>query len=76
MQHTNLDQTLHMTIFYSWKLPCTQGDRLARSDRELLSTLSAITDRKGGFGSLGDTWGEATMAHGWLMLTVLGGCGV
>jgi len=48
-------------------------DRLARSTRDLLNTLAAITDRKAGFRSLGDTWADTTTAHGCLMLTVLGG---
>jgi len=38
-----------------------------------LNTLAAITDRKAGFRSLGDTWADTTTAHGRLMLTVLGG---
>jgi DNA invertase Pin-like site-specific DNA recombinase len=48
-------------------------DRLARSTRDLLNTLAAITGRKAGFRSLGDTWADTTTAHGRLMLTVLGG---
>jgi DNA invertase Pin-like site-specific DNA recombinase len=32
----------------------TRLDRLARSTRDLLNTLAAITDRKAGFRSLGD----------------------
>ena len=48
-------------------------DRLARSTRDLLNTLAAITDRKAGFRSLGDTWADTTTAHGRLMFTVLGG---
>lgn len=51
----------------------TRLDRLARSTRDLLNTLAAITDRKAGFRSLGDTWADTTTAHGRLMLTVLGG---
>lgn len=51
----------------------TRLDRLARSTRDLLNTLGAITDRKAGFRSLGDTWADTTTAHGRLMLTVLGG---
>jgi DNA invertase Pin-like site-specific DNA recombinase len=51
----------------------TRLDRLGRSTRELLNTLAAITDRKAGFRSLGDTWADTTTAHGRLMLTVLGG---
>ena len=51
----------------------TRLDRLARSTRDLLNTLAAITDRKAGFRSLGDVWADTTTAHGRLMLTVLGG---
>jgi DNA invertase Pin-like site-specific DNA recombinase len=52
----------------------TRLDRLARSTRELLNTLAAITEKKkAGFRSLGDTWADTTTAHGRLMLTVLGG---
>lgn len=47
-------------------------DRLARSTPCLLNIFAAITDRKAGFGSLGGTWADNTMAHGRLMLTVLG----
>ena len=47
-------------------------DRLARSTRDLLNTLAAITDRKAGFRSLADTWADTTTAHGRLMLTVGG----
>jgi DNA invertase Pin-like site-specific DNA recombinase len=47
-------------------------DRLARSTRDLLNTLRAITDRNAGFRSLADTWADTTTAHGRLMLTVLG----
>ncbi len=48
-------------------LMVTWLDRLARSTRDLLKTLPAITR------SLGDTWADTTAAHGRLMLTVLGG---
>jgi len=51
----------------------TRLDRLARSTRDLLNTLAAITDRKAGFRSLGDTWADTTTMHGRLILTVLGG---
>jgi hypothetical protein len=51
----------------------TRLDRLARSTRDLLNTLAAITDRKAGFRSLSDAWADTTTAHGRLMLTVLGG---
>ena len=51
----------------------TRLDRLARSTRDLLNTLAAITGSKAGFRSLGDTWADTTTAYGRLMLTVLGG---
>jgi DNA invertase Pin-like site-specific DNA recombinase len=54
-------------------LMVTRLDRLARSTRDLLNTLAAITDRKAGFRSLGDTWPDTTTAHGRPTLTVLGG---
>lgn len=54
-------------------LMVTRLDRLARSTRDLLNTLAAITARKAGFRSLGDAWADTTTSHGRLMLTVLGG---
>ena len=54
-------------------LTVTRLDRLARSTRDLLNTLAAITGKKAGFKSLGDTWADTTTAHGRLILTVLGG---
>src|SRR5216683_6732410 len=52
----------------------TRLDRLARSTRDLLNTLAAITEKKkAGFRSLGDAWADTTTAHGRLMLTVVGG---
>jgi DNA invertase Pin-like site-specific DNA recombinase len=51
----------------------TRLDRLARSTRDLLNTLAAITDRKAGFRSLADAWADTTTSHGRLMLAVLGG---
>src|SRR6266403_2619179 len=47
--------------------------RLARSTRDLLNTLAAITAKKAGFKSIGDTWADTTTSHGRLMMTVLGG---
>jgi DNA invertase Pin-like site-specific DNA recombinase len=52
-------------------LMVTRLDRLARSTRELLNTLAAITGKEAGFRSLGDAWADTTTAHG--RLTVLGG---
>ena len=54
-------------------LMVTRLDRLARSTRDLLNTLAAITGRKAGFRSLADAWADTTTSHGRLMLTVLGG---
>ena len=54
-------------------LTVTRLDRLARSTRDLLNTLAAITAKKAGVKSLGDTWADTTTSHGRLMLTVLGG---
>jgi DNA invertase Pin-like site-specific DNA recombinase len=52
----------------------TRFDRLARSTRDLLNTLAAITEKKAGFRSLGDAWADTTTAGtARLMLTVLGG---
>jgi DNA invertase Pin-like site-specific DNA recombinase len=51
----------------------TRLDRLARSTRDLLNTVSDIAAKKAGFRSLGDTWADTTTAHGRLMLAVLGG---
>jgi DNA invertase Pin-like site-specific DNA recombinase len=51
----------------------TRLDRLARSTRDLLNTLAAITGKKAGFRSLADAWADTTTAHGRLMLTVPGG---
>jgi hypothetical protein len=49
----------------------TRLDRLARSTRDLLNTLAAITGKKACFRSLGDARADTTTAHGRLMLTVL-----
>ena len=51
----------------------TRLDRLARSTRDLLNTLAAITGKKAGFRSLADTWADTKTAQGRFMLTVLGG---
>src|SRR5712675_1434563 len=50
-------------------LMVTRLDRLARSTRDLLNTLAAITAKKAGFRSLGDAWADTTTSHGRLMLT-------
>jgi DNA invertase Pin-like site-specific DNA recombinase len=48
-------------------------DRLARSTRDLLNVIDAVSTRGAGFRSLRDTWADTTTPHGRLMLTVLGG---
>ena len=54
-------------------LTVTRLDRLARSTRDLLNVVAAISERGAGFKSLKDTWADTTTPHGRLMLTVLGG---
>jgi DNA invertase Pin-like site-specific DNA recombinase len=54
-------------------LGVTRLDLLARSTRDLLIILVAITAKKAGFRSLSDAWADTTTSHGRLMLTVLGG---
>jgi len=54
-------------------LMVTRLDRLARSTRDLLNTLAAITAKGAGFRSLGDGWADTTTPHGRLLLVVLGG---
>lgn len=56
-------------------LMVTRLDRLARSTRDLLNTLAAITDRGAGFRSLSDPWADTTTAHGRLLVSILGGLG-
>jgi DNA invertase Pin-like site-specific DNA recombinase len=51
----------------------TRLDRLARSTRDLLNTLAAISERGAAFRSLADAWADTTTPHGKLMITVLGG---
>jgi len=51
----------------------TRLDRLARSTRDLLNVLAAITAQVAAFRSLHDAWADTTTPHGRLMLTVLGG---
>jgi len=54
-------------------LVVTRLDRLARSTRDLLNVIAALTERGADFKSLKDTWADTTTPHGRLMLTVLGG---
>jgi DNA invertase Pin-like site-specific DNA recombinase len=48
-------------------------DRLARSTRDLLNILDAISKAGAGFKSIADTWADTTTPHGRLLLTILGG---
>src|SRR6476661_3268938 len=54
-------------------LVVTRLDRLARSTRDLLNVIDALTKKGADFKSLRDTWADTTTAHGRLMVTVLGG---
>ena len=54
-------------------LVVTRLDRLARSTRDLLNVIDAVTKKGSDFKSLRDTWADTTTAHGRLMVTVLGG---
>ena len=51
----------------------TRLDRLARSTRDLLNVLDAISKAQAGFRSVADTWADTITAHGKLMITILGG---
>ena len=51
----------------------TRLDRLARSTRDLLNILDAVTKAGATFKSLSDAWADTTTPHGRLILTVLGG---
>jgi DNA invertase Pin-like site-specific DNA recombinase len=51
----------------------TRLDPLARSTRDLLNVLDAVSKAGGAFKSLSDQWADTTTPHGRLMLTVLGG---
>jgi DNA invertase Pin-like site-specific DNA recombinase len=46
-------------------LMVTRLDRLARSTRDLLNTLAAITGKKAGFPSLGDAWASEPYRSRW-----------
>ena len=50
----------------------TRLDRLARSTRDLLNVLAAISEKGAGFKSLADPMIDTTSAHGRLILAVLG----
>jgi DNA invertase Pin-like site-specific DNA recombinase len=42
----------------------TRLDRLARSTRDLLNVLAAISEKGAGFRSIADVWADTTTAHG------------
>jgi DNA invertase Pin-like site-specific DNA recombinase len=50
----------------------TKLDRLARSTRDLLNTIAAITDKGAGFRVLDNPAMDTTSAHGRLLLNILG----
>jgi len=50
----------------------TRLDRLARSSKDLLNTLDAVTKRGAGFKSIGDPMIDTTSPHGKLIIAVLG----
>lgn len=54
-------------------LMVTRLDRLARSTRELLNILDAITRKGAGFRSLGDGWADTTTPHGRLTVAAVEG---
>jgi DNA invertase Pin-like site-specific DNA recombinase len=58
---------------YGDVLLVTRLDRLARSTRDLLNVLDAVSNAGAAFKSLSDQWADTTTPHGRLMLTVLGG---
>ena len=50
----------------------TKLDRLARSTRDLLNTLATVTDKGAGFKVLDNPAMDTTIAHGRLLLNILG----
>jgi DNA invertase Pin-like site-specific DNA recombinase len=50
----------------------TRLDRLARSTRDLLNVLAAISEKGAGFRSLGDPLIDTSSAHGKLIIAILG----
>jgi DNA invertase Pin-like site-specific DNA recombinase len=51
----------------------TRLDRLARSTRDLLNVLDAVSKAGAKFKSLADAWADTTTPHGELMITILAG---
>jgi DNA invertase Pin-like site-specific DNA recombinase len=58
---------------YGDVLLVTRLDRLARSTRDLLNTLDAVSKAGAKFKSLADAWADTTTPHGELMITILAG---
>jgi DNA invertase Pin-like site-specific DNA recombinase len=54
-------------------LVVTRLDRLARSTRDLLNLIEAISAKGAKFKPLRDTWADTSTPHGKLMIAVLGG---
>jgi DNA invertase Pin-like site-specific DNA recombinase len=50
----------------------TRLDRLARSTRDLLNTLTIIAEHKACFRSLADAWADTSSPQGRLMVAILG----
>jgi len=57
------------------RLLVTRLDRLARSTRDLLNTLDALTKAGAKFKSLADAWADTTTPHGRLIINTLSGLG-
>jgi len=51
----------------------TRLDRLARSTRDLLNVLDAVSKAGAKFKSLADAWADTSTMHGELMITILAG---
>jgi len=51
----------------------TRLDRLARSTRDLLNTITTISKKGAALRSLADPWADTATPHGRLMLAILGG---
>lgn len=66
-------QKLLKTVEHGDMVLMTRLDRLARSTRDLLNILNALSERGAAFRSLGDPWADTSTAQGRLMITILGG---
>ena len=63
-----LDQIRFSDTIVVWKL-----DRLARSTRDLLNTMEAISEAGGKFQSLSEPWANTTTHAGKMIMTVFAG---